>query len=108
MNLDVVIDEKYVANLLNNIHGWWKKGQYILFITWPRDSHTYCHETRFTQLSIDRWEKSTENTCNLNEVRGDNKACTLIRITQLSKFCLQQYVILHFELFLNQLLSCLG
>lgn len=44
---------------------------------------------------------------NLNEVRGDNKDCTLIRIIQLSKFGLQQNVILHFELFLNSFLSCL-
>lgn len=44
---------------------------------------------------------------NLNEVWGDNKDCTLIRIIQLSKFGLQQNIILHFELFLNSFLSCL-
>lgn len=51
---------------------------------------------------------SIENiSYNLNEVWGDNKDCTLIRIIQLSKFSLQQNIILHFELFLNSFLSCL-
>lgn len=81
----------------------------IFFLSLGQGIPTHYDKTNFTHdREVIKKKKSIENIpYNLNEVRGDNKECILIRITQLSKFSLQQYVILHFELFLNRLLSCL-